>query len=61
MVTCSLSELPSTVETKFSVRKPYMIKLFLAEVDDYIEWDKESELMVASEPSSKIWKIIVEK
>ena len=61
LVSSSVADLRTALELKFSVTDAFLVKLFLPEVEDYIEWDSECELMVASQPSSKIWKIVVEK
>ena len=61
LVSSAVSDLKTAIELKFSVKDPFLIKLYVSEVEDYIEWDSDSEMMVAAEPSSKIWKVVIEK
>ena len=61
LVSSAVKDLKTAIELKFSVKDPFLIKLYVTEVEDYIEWDSDSELMVAAEPSSKIWKVVIEK
>ena len=61
LVTTAVSDLKTAIELKFKVKDPFIIKLYVAEVEDYIEWDSDSEMMVAAENSSKIWKVVIEK
>ena len=61
LVSSAVKDLKTAIELKFSVKDPFLIKLYVTEVEDYIEWDSDSEMMVAAEPSSKIWKVVIEK
>ncbi len=61
LISCAIGDLNRSIETKFSVVAPFLVKMYLAEVEDYIEWDSDTESVVTAEPNTKIWKITVEK